>query len=619
MKEPEIAAGLERRVAAPPAILWALLADSNRVDRVLGAGRVSYRVEGEGVDRQRIGSGRSVGADSTWTERGEWVEGRFFTAERQYLTGMLRRAGFRVDVAPAEGDEADGGTQLRMRAWLEPRDPMPGGGGLLEATTRVALEQYIEGVAVLLARAHFDPADEPLAATLRVRRVLAELEAVGSVVAGKSSPIHEDQWTFCAARFAATLVEAGLRARLLAHLRTRADDELRQIRPFELARAWQLEPREVLGAFLYAARAGLVDLRWEPACPSCRVGVAAVESLSAAAPRAHCDMCAIGFDVDFARNVEAVFHVNPSIRAVDPRPYCGGSPWWRPHVFARFEVPGAARRQATTTLPVSVLVRSERPSAVVAVAVDQGEGGVHVIVDAAGLRAEPAGSDLLVENRTDREVMVSVERAELDTFAVLGVDVMTMPEFHDLFATDAPATGVDLTIGSLAVLFTDLTDTTALYERIGDARAFALVEAHFRRVAQVVRAHRGAVIKTMGDAVMATFAAAPSALAAALEMIQETHATHGMHGLELKAGVHAGPCLAVRANDRLDFFGSTVNLASRLQARAHGGEIVLLDSLMEHPGVTAVVRARELSLERSQVVLKGVSEAQFIVVVRAPR
>src|SRR5205085_9702701 len=128
-----------------------------------------------------------------------------------------------------------------------------------------------------------------------------------------------------------------------------------------------------------------------------------------------------------------------------------------------------------------------------------------------------------------REVAITVERARVDAPSVLGVDVMTLSEFHDLFATEAPATGVDLTVGAVTVLFSDLTETTSLYERLGDARAFALVADHFRRMTMVVRAQEGAVVKTMGDAIMAIFASPAHALAAALLMVEETQRMHGDH------------------------------------------------------------------------------------------
>ncbi len=167
------------------------------------------------------------------------------------------------------------------------------------------------------------------------------------------------------------------------------------------------------------------------------------------------------------------------------------------------------------------------------------------------------------------------------------------------------------------MLFSDLSGATSFYERLGDARAFALVEDHFRRVTRVIAAHDGAVVKTMGDAVMATFASPDRALAAAMQMVDDTRHALEAHEMALKVGVHSGPCLIVRANDRLDFFGTTVNMASRLQAEARGNQIAFLADLLAHPGVRRVIESRGARLVHERVALRGIRDAQSLVLLYA--
>ena len=79
------------------------------------------------------------------------------------------------------------------------------------------------------------------------------------------------------------------------------------------------------------------------------------------------------------------------------------------------------------------------------------------------------------------------------------------------------------------------------------------------------------MVKTIGDAVMATFPAPDRALAAALRMreaIGGVGSETRHEDLLLKIGIHEGPCLAVMLNDRLDYFGQTVNIAARVQGLA---------------------------------------------------
>ena len=115
-------------------------------------------------------------------------------------------------------------------------------------------------------------------------------------------------------------------------------------------------------------------------------------------------------------------------------------------------------------------------------------------------------------------------------------------------------------------LFTDLKGSTELYERVGDLVAYDLVRAHFRVLHEIVAAESGAVVKTIGDAVMATFPTPDRAMAAALKMREALKNLKG--DLLLKIGIHEGPCLAVSLNDRQDYFGRTVNIAARVQGLA---------------------------------------------------
>ncbi|HZJ72222.1 MAG TPA: DUF5939 domain-containing protein, partial [Planctomycetota bacterium] len=415
-----------------------------------------------------------------------------------------------------------------------------------------ALEQLFRG-AVLPDR---EPDEPPVS---YARRALAVLEP-DALLIGDRAASDEQHIAYCAHHLAEAPIEAGHRERILAHLRSGADAELAQVRPFELARAWNVKRRPLLRAFLYAATAGLVDLRWQLDCPRCRVGVSARPTLSAIAPRAHCDICDLDFDVDLAANVEAVFRVNPAVRPISDRVYCTSSPWFRPHVFAVAELrPGESRKLARPRAIGRFIARTTTGDA--RITVDRGPW--RLALDSGGLDAEPidASDDAALElvNRTGRACVLLLERPDAVGHAARGTDVLTMPEFLDLFATEAPASGAQISIGSLTVLFSDLTNTTELYRSVGDARAFALVQEHFRDMAEIVGEAGGAILKTMGDAVMASFSAPGDAVTAALAMIDATRRRHGASKLHLKVGLSAGPCLVVPANGGVDLFGTTVN------------------------------------------------------------
>ena len=148
--------------------------------------------------------------------------------------------------------------------------------------------------------------------------------------------------------------------------------------------------------------------------------------------------------------------------------------------------------------------------------------------------------------------------------------------FRDLYGTDTLDAEQRLKITSLSFLFTDLKGSTSLYERVGDLAAFDLVRHHFRLLHEIVASETGAIVKTIGDAVMATFPSPDRAVAAALRMreaMTRLNAERGGEDLVLKIGIHEGPCLAVVLNERQDFFGHTVNIAARVQGLANSQSI----------------------------------------------
>src|SRR5204863_9118520 len=112
-------------------------------------------------------------------------------------------------------------------------------------------------------------------------------------------------------------------------------------------------------------------------------------------------------------------------------------------------------------------------------------------------------------------------------------------------ATEALRPGGEISLGKLTVLFTDFNSATGLYREIGDATAFGRVMNHFDVLKEVIAEEEGALVKTIGDAVMAVFREPACALKAMLRAQQRLASPPaGMDPLILKAGIHVGPCIA---------------------------------------------------------------------------
>ena len=119
------------------------------------------------------------------------------------------------------------------------------------------------------------------------------------------------------------------------------------------------------------------------------------------------------------------------------------------------------------------------------------------------------------------------------------------------------------------------------------------MRAHFHALLEIIAAENGAVVKTIGDAVMATFVTPEQAIAAGLRMraaMAALNAERGREDLVVKIGIHEGPCLAVMLNERQDYFGQTVNIASRVQGLSTSQEIHVTGPVIEAPGVAAMLR-----------------------------
>jgi class 3 adenylate cyclase len=245
-----------------------------------------------------------------------------------------------------------------------------------------------------------------------------------------------------------------------------------------------------------------------------------------------------------------------------------------------------------------------------------GASSADIALTADGNPQAAAGTDvrvnlrpaLTVENTTGQEQLCILEHMAWTDQATTAAEVTQLQVFRDLFAREALRPGQQFSVGSLAILFTDLRRSTQLYREVGDAVAFGLVMNHFDVLRTAIAAEDGVIVKTIGDAVMAIFRRPAGAVRAILKAQQElAHPPAGMHPLGLKAGIHYGSCIAVTLNDRLDYFGSTVNIAARLEGLSTGEDVILSAAVRADPEVDELLAADELALTAEPFVsmLKG--------------
>ena len=557
-----------------PSALWPLLSDTNRLNQATGLSEIvaTPLAEGEaGLDssaaRYRV-STRLGGFLAEYDELPfEWVENQQLSVRRVMRGGPVSELHFRLQLQAV----GVGVTRVQLGLTLKPRFRL----------VAMIARQSGERTLARLAREvrHTD-------ALLRKRR--AELRSGVSTTGSKAlaGPLER---ALVDLRNRVPSSEHGLVERFRDLVSTAEDSELARIRPFECADLWGAHRRQVLTVALEAVQAGLLELFWDVVCPSCRTSSDRVSSLSELQSHGRCQLCDLGFEVSFDRQVEATFQPAPSVRKVAEQLFCIGGPARTPHVFA--QVVATPHREILIPAPLErgtyrLFARggSIVPVVVEPVAPHETEVRIGESTQAEPVRVAPRGwLKLHLLGSEDRHV--KLERLDWLDRAATAHHVALLPAFRRLFSHDVLRPEVRLKVARIALLFTDLSGSTALYAREGDAGAYALVQDHFTLLEKVIGAREGAVVKTMGDAVMAAFEDEEQAFRAGQEALRAFDHLRKERAFSpsvgLKVGVFAGPGFVVTIKDRLDYFGQTVNLAARLQSAAEAGELVVAQSLAE--------------------------------------
>jgi class 3 adenylate cyclase len=387
--------------------------------------------------------------------------------------------------------------------------------------------------------------------------------------------------------------------------------DLAHLKPKLLAREFGVAQRQAIEACLAAVSAGLLSMKWDLLCTNCRGPKLSAVALSELPRGAHCPSCNIDYDRDFERNVELSFSPAPAIRPLMAGGYCLSGPMATPHVPVQVLLQPGERRSVDLTLPPGKYrLRTLHPGTTTDVEHD-GRAFPGLRATATGVEALPPDEPgkIAFVNDAGFELAALVEDRTWTKEALTVPEVVSLQAFRDLFAEATLRPGDEAAVGQVALLFTDLRGSTALYERVGDAKAFNLVREHFAFLASIVRDHDGAVVKTIGDAVMASFGDPADAVKAALAMqarIAGFNHERGAGDLVLKIGVHVGASVMVSLNERLDYFGSTVNMAARLQGQSEGGDIVLSRAVADDPAVKPLLADVPARVE--SVTLKGFAE-----------
>jgi serine/threonine protein kinase/class 3 adenylate cyclase len=570
---------------ASPARLWPYVSDTDRLNRAVGLPAVQFSTRDEaGRGVRRLGKFKKAGVTAVWQEHPfEWIEARRMGVLREYQQGPFKWMVSTVELEPRTG----GGTLLTHHVRIEPS-------GLLGRTV-AAVEVGVKGrravdrvyrridaaVTGKVGRPDLaDPFEEPFAPTAAARRRLDQvLERLGK----------------CG-------VDLGVVERLGDFLALAPPQEVARIRPLALAQRLKLDADEVVAACLHGAREGLLVLLWDILCPVCRIPSEVKETLKALREHGRCEACNLDFELDFGNSVEMIFRAHPQIRDTDLGTYCIGGPAHSPHVVAQvrvspserieldLELPEGAYRLRGPQLPFSWDFRTLPTAAPTRLELNLSKGPEPELP-----RVFKSGHQLLaLTNDHPQELVARIERTAARADALTAARASASALFRELFPGEVLSPGQLVSVANVVLLVTDLEHAGALYQKLGDARAFGLIHEHFRLLNDGIRGEGGAVVKTVGEGMIAVFNDSVAAVRAALAARAILAGQPTTRGLRLRAGVHRGPAMAATLNEHLDYFGTTVQLAGRLLQFAAGGELVLTPAVAGDAQVLSLLRSRGL-------------------------
>jgi class 3 adenylate cyclase len=569
-----------------PEALWPLVSDTNRFNRDAGLPPMKVMGLRDGIYRLRY---RVPVFVFEWDEEPfEWTYPRSFGILRKYRKGPLKEMRTLLTLE----DRQPSGSLMKYEVWAKPANLLGLAG--IPVTIGIISARRFENT---------------------FRRYDRSLQRGEDVALGSRQrrlrPGGRSRLRSAKEALRARGVEPALFERLVEFLDGADDLSVQRMRPYALADHWGQDRRPVLEMCLHATRLGLLDMYWELLCPRCRRMAESKTGLSKVNVASHCNTCKIDFRAQFDHNVEVIFRPNPSVRAVDGSlQFCVASPQYQPHIVMSQHL--SALRETSEHLhlePGRYNLRALDVAGMLALrAIPGGPPESILRVSDFGWPNEEqrvsVEASLRLVNATESDQTFQLERVAWTDQAATAADVTVLQVFRDLFANEVLRPGEEISVGSITLMFTDLFESTRLYQKIGDAPAFGRVQEHFVDLEKAVAAEGGSIVKTMGDAVMASFREPVAALRAVWQA-QQAIARYEEPLLKIKIGIHHGPCIVVNLNERLDYFGSTVNIAARLTEFSGGSGIVLSEAVYSDDQVRVWLEENQLEIESFKVDIKG--------------
>lgn len=411
-----------------------------------------------------------------------------------------------------------------------------------------------------------------------------------------------------------------------------------RINPYYVAGDLVKNVKRITAEFLHGVKAGLFDLHWDIHCPHCNMIVDEFKDLADTSEMSFCPMCEREFNIDLLDRVEVTFSLNKEIEDPQLRPVCSPPPVLQnklqlvtPLYCTESETVtlenGRYRYCCPLTLAKGILkVEGEATEEIQEIKLKQLAGKdfdkKELVVRPGKVKIELTNTEHnlsgLILHPDELPDELTIEQLPL---RLSGIQLLHHPDYKRLFGDRVISERERVKIRAITIMFTDITGSTRMYETLGDTTAYNIVRDHFEIFFESIEKFGGKVIKTIGDAVMASFTSNEQAImaaAAAVGSFREYNLTRKQQEwIQVRIGIHRGTALLVNLNNSIDYFGSTVNKAARIQNLSKSDEVSFSEDVYHERAFLTALKATGVSeIQRRVEDLKGIQGAQVAYTAR---
>jgi eukaryotic-like serine/threonine-protein kinase len=570
------------QLQSSPHQLWPYLSNTDRVNHAMGLSSVTYTTRQDPIHGvQRFAETKVSGLVIRWQEHPyEWIEGKRLSVLREFTQGPFRWFVNVVELTQVPGS----GTLVTQRLIVTPRNWIGKQLAKLQLGNKAKdnFGRTYKQIDSFISQSEFNRADrDPFIGRTELRA--GQRERLRSRIEQLESKNIDP-------RVVDTLAQ---------YLENASDLEVARIRPIAFAQRFQLDPQQVINACFEGTRLGIFSLLWDIMCPSCRIPSDVQETLAAIKDHGYCEACNLDYAIDLSDSVELIFRIHPEIREVTTAVYCIGGPAWSRHVVAQVRLASGERFACELNLSEgSYVVRGLQMPFTINVQV--GHSSLEKRAEFS-LARPPANSKTMLGlgsqvihlcNDSAVDQQIRIERTANRDDALSAARASTMSLFRELFPDEVLSADQIVSVAHITILRLRIDGATQLYQQLGDSAAFSQIRKSLQTAMDTIKQNSGAVVKTIGEGLLASFPDSMGAARAAIELVRQCSDAE----LRYAVAIHTGSAMVATIDDRLDYFGKTLQTLESFLETAEPGTVQASSVITANTDVQRYLKSQSVSL-----------------------